>query len=59
MASVSFVQSDLLGVGFIGTMVRLAPQWGAGPSKRWVLEVDQTQVVGVGERAPSVGGRGI
>lgn len=42
MASVSFVQSDLLGVGFAGAVVRLAPQSGAGPSKRWVSEVDQT-----------------
>lgn len=51
-----FVQSDVLGVGFAGAVVRPAPQWGAGP--RGVCRGgSDTEAVGVGERAPS-GGRG-
>lgn len=54
VASVWFVQSDLLGVGFAGAVVRLAPQRGAGP-RGGCRGGSDTEAVG--ERAPS-GGQG-
>lgn len=39
VASASLVQSDLLGAGFAGAVVRLGPPWGAGlrgGRQRWI-----------------------